>query len=98
MVAHHAAAYGFEGMCVLVLLIICSAAYLRRVPRIRKALFTEKTGVWGVFYKGTLGSRPTGREKRRSVREEERGRRAGGAGWAGRIWIVGQENSSGRRR
>ncbi|CAM9907729.1 unnamed protein product [Heterosigma akashiwo] len=47
-----------EGFLSVVLLFICSCAYIRRVPRLRSWFLTEKRGPWGIFYKASvIGSR-----------------------------------------
>ncbi|EPB70422.1 hypothetical protein ANCCEY_10500 [Ancylostoma ceylanicum] len=47
-------AYSLDGLVVVALLIICSCAYLKRVPRINSWLLSEKKGFFGIFYKTTL--------------------------------------------
>ena len=37
---------------MLALLIICTCAYIRRVPKLKEFLLSEKKGVFGVLYKG----------------------------------------------
>ncbi|KAK6043671.1 hypothetical protein COOONC_18824, partial [Cooperia oncophora] len=44
-------AYSLDGLVVVALLIICSCAYLKRVPRINSWLLSEKKGFFGIFYK-----------------------------------------------
>lgn len=34
------------------LLLVCTCAYLRKVPRLRTWLLSERRGVWGVCHKG----------------------------------------------
>jgi len=46
--------YSFDGLLVVCLLVVCSCAYLKKVPRINSWLFNEKKGIWGVFYKGAI--------------------------------------------
>lgn len=46
--------YSFDGILVFGLLFICTCAYLKKVPRLNGWLLSEKKGVWGVFYKGTI--------------------------------------------
>jgi len=46
--------YSFDGLIIFSLLFICSCAYIRQVPRLKKALFSEKKGVWGAFYKAAV--------------------------------------------
>ncbi|CAN0159127.1 unnamed protein product [Phaeothamnion confervicola] len=45
--------YSMQGMLTLVLLFICSCAYIRRVPRLR-SLVSPQPGPLGVFYKAAL--------------------------------------------
>ncbi|MFT7804358.1 protein kish-B-like isoform X2 [Arapaima gigas] len=47
-------AYSFDGVLVFGLLFICTCAYLKKVPRLRSWLLSEKKGIWGVFYKGAV--------------------------------------------
>ncbi|VDM72494.1 unnamed protein product, partial [Strongylus vulgaris] len=47
-------AYSLDGLVVVALLVICSCAYLKRVPRIHTWLLSEKKGFLGIFYKTTL--------------------------------------------
>ncbi len=44
--------FHMEGLAVAVLLLICSCAYMKRVPRLRELLLSEKRGVFGALYKG----------------------------------------------
>jgi hypothetical protein len=45
-------AYSFEGILVFSLLVICTCAYMRRVPRLKQWFLSEKKGFLGMFYKG----------------------------------------------
>ncbi|KAK5872751.1 hypothetical protein PBY51_013424 [Eleginops maclovinus] len=47
-------AYSLDGILVFGLLLICTCAYLKKVPRINSWLLSEKKGVWGVFYKAAI--------------------------------------------
>ncbi|KAE9417533.1 hypothetical protein Angca_006821, partial [Angiostrongylus cantonensis] len=47
-------AYSLDGIVVVILLVICSCAYLKRVPRISTWLLSEKKGFLGVFYKASV--------------------------------------------
>ena len=47
-------AYSFDGAIILGLLLICTCAYVRRVPRLKQFFLSEKKGVWGVFYKASV--------------------------------------------
>lgn len=51
------AVYSLDGLLVFGLLLVCTCAYLRKVPRLKAWLLSEKRGVWGVFYKGEMGMR-----------------------------------------
>ena len=46
------AVYSFDGLIVFGLLLICTCAYMSRVPRLKQWLLSEKKGFFGVFYKG----------------------------------------------
>ncbi|KAK5982890.1 hypothetical protein GCK32_010935, partial [Trichostrongylus colubriformis] len=50
-------AYSLDGLVVVALLIICSCAYLKRVPRINSWLLSEKKGFFGILYKVTTNSK-----------------------------------------
>ncbi|XP_056217551.1 protein kish-B isoform X1 [Falco biarmicus] len=52
--------YSLDGLLVFGLLLVCTCAYLRKVPRLKAWLLSEKRGVWGVFYKaqGTFCTHP----------------------------------------
>ncbi|KAH9507475.1 hypothetical protein Btru_058191 [Bulinus truncatus] len=47
-------AYSFEGLVILSLLIICTCAYMRRVPRLKQWFLSERKGFLGVFYKASV--------------------------------------------
>ncbi|WKY04039.1 hypothetical protein Q1695_005204 [Nippostrongylus brasiliensis] len=47
-------AYSLDGLTVIALLLICSCAYLKRVPRINSWLLSEKKGFFGIFYKASV--------------------------------------------
>uniref|UniRef100_A0A803VXC8 Protein kish-B n=1 Tax=Ficedula albicollis TaxID=59894 RepID=A0A803VXC8_FICAL len=44
--------YSLDGLLVFGLLLVCTCAYLRKVPRLRTWLLSERRGVWGVCHKG----------------------------------------------
>eukprot|EP00741_Cyanophora_paradoxa_P015126 tig00020848_g14597.t1 len=46
--------YSFHGAIAATLLLICACAYIRRVPRLRNFLLSERRGFWGAFYKGAV--------------------------------------------
>ncbi|GAB6022674.1 hypothetical protein CHUAL_006767 [Chamberlinius hualienensis] len=46
--------YSLDGFLVFSLLFICTCAYFHRIPRIKQALFSEKKGFWGLFYKASI--------------------------------------------
>uniref|UniRef100_A0A4D5RY17 Protein kish n=1 Tax=Ixodes scapularis TaxID=6945 RepID=A0A4D5RY17_IXOSC len=48
------AAYTFDGLLVFGLLLICTCAYMRRVPRLKQWFLSEKKGFFGVFYKASV--------------------------------------------
>ncbi|CAG5132736.1 unnamed protein product [Candidula unifasciata] len=47
-------AYSFEGILILSLLVICTCAYMRRIPRLRQWFLSERKGFLGVFYKASV--------------------------------------------
>ncbi|XP_072027644.1 protein kish-B-like [Amphiura filiformis] len=47
-------AYSFDGLLVFGLLVICTCAYMRRVPRLKQWFLSEKKGFMGVFYKASI--------------------------------------------
>lgn len=44
--------YSFDGLLIFSLLVICTCAYLKRIPRLKQWMFSEKKGFLGIFYKG----------------------------------------------
>lgn len=46
--------YSLDGLLVFGLLLVCTCAYLRKVPRLRAWLLSEKRGLWGVGYKAAV--------------------------------------------
>lgn len=46
--------YSFDGVLVLALLIICTCAYITKVPRLKSFFLSEKKGFFGVFYKAAV--------------------------------------------
>jgi hypothetical protein len=44
--------YSLDGIVVFSLLVICTCAYMKRVPRLKSFFLTEKKGFFGIFYKG----------------------------------------------
>ncbi|XP_042656156.1 protein kish-B [Tyto alba] len=46
--------YSLDGLLVFALLLVCTCAYLRKVPRARAWLLGEKRGIWGVLYKAAV--------------------------------------------
>jgi hypothetical protein len=44
--------YSLDGIVVFSLLIICTCAYMKRVPRLKSFFLSEKKGFFGIFYKG----------------------------------------------
>ncbi|BFZ08110.1 hypothetical protein BsWGS_11149 [Bradybaena similaris] len=47
-------AYSFEGILIICLLVICTCAYMRRIPRLRQWFLSERKGFLGVFYKASV--------------------------------------------
>ena len=39
---------------MFVLLMICTCAYIRNVPKLKEILLSEKNGIFGALYKGIL--------------------------------------------
>ena len=51
-------AYSLPGLLCVLLLVICSAAYVRRIPTLRRLLMSEKSGLPGTLYKcAVVGTR-----------------------------------------
>ena len=46
--------YSLQGVTVFILLLICSASYLRRVPKLKPILFYDKRGFLGGLYKASV--------------------------------------------
>ncbi|XP_002742136.1 protein kish-B-like [Saccoglossus kowalevskii] len=46
--------YSFDGLLVLALLIICTCAYMKRVPKLKQWFLSDKKGFMGVFYKAAV--------------------------------------------
>jgi len=46
--------YSFDGLLVFALLLICTCAYLRRIPRLKSMLLSDKKGFAGIFYKFSI--------------------------------------------
>ena len=46
--------YSFDGLIIFGLLMICTCAYLRGVPKIKQLFFSEKSGVFGALYKASV--------------------------------------------
>ncbi|XP_077985279.1 protein kish-B-like [Glandiceps talaboti] len=46
--------YSFDGLIILGLLIVCTCAYMKRVPRLKQWFLSEKKGFMGVFYKAAV--------------------------------------------
>jgi len=47
-------AYSLDGLMVFGLLLICTCAYMSRVPKLKQWLLSEKKGFLGVFYKAAV--------------------------------------------
>lgn len=47
-------AYHFDGLIVLTLLVICTCAYMRGVPRLKQFFLSEKKGLFGALYKAAV--------------------------------------------
>ena len=46
--------YSVDGVLVLALLVVCTCAYITKVPRLKSFFLSEKKGFFGVFYKGKI--------------------------------------------
>ncbi|XP_023217749.1 protein kish-B-like [Centruroides sculpturatus] len=46
--------YSFDGVIIFALLVICTTAYLRKIPKIRDLFLSEKKGFLGIFYKASV--------------------------------------------
>ncbi|KAK1152279.1 protein kish-B [Acipenser oxyrinchus oxyrinchus] len=46
--------YSFDGILIFGLLFVCTCAYLKKVPKLKNWLLSEKKGIWGVFYKAAV--------------------------------------------
>ncbi|CAH1265517.1 protein kish-B-like [Branchiostoma floridae x Branchiostoma belcheri] len=46
--------YSFDGLLVFALLVICTCAYMKRVPKLKQWFLSEKKGALGVFYKAAV--------------------------------------------
>ncbi|CAN8200002.1 unnamed protein product [Coccothraustes coccothraustes] len=46
--------YSLDGLLVFGLLLVCTCAYLRKVPRLRTWLLSERRGIWGVCHKAAV--------------------------------------------
>ena len=50
--------WSLPGLLTALLLVICSSAYARKVPTLRRLLLSEKTGLPGTLYKcSVIGTR-----------------------------------------
>ena len=47
-------AYTFDGLIVFSLLVICTCAYIKTVPRLKQLFLSEKKGLWGTLYKAAV--------------------------------------------
>lgn len=46
--------YHFDGLIIFVLLVICTCAYIKRVPRLKQLFLSEKKGLFGALYKAAV--------------------------------------------
>jgi hypothetical protein len=46
--------YSFDGLLVFAALVICTCAYMSRVPKLKQWLLSEKKGFLGIFYKAAV--------------------------------------------
>lgn len=50
--------YHFDGLIIFGLLVICTCAYMKSVPRLKQIFLSEKKGLFGALYKAAvLGTR-----------------------------------------
>ncbi|KAF6038341.1 TMEM167B [Bugula neritina] len=47
-------AYSFDGLVVFALMFISTCAYIKKVPRLKSWILSEKKGFMGVFYKAAV--------------------------------------------
>lgn len=45
-------AYSLDGLLIFGLLLVCSCAYVRQVPKLKQWFLSEKKGFFGILYKG----------------------------------------------
>ncbi|VDM97050.1 unnamed protein product [Thelazia callipaeda] len=48
---HFPVTYSLDGAVVIGLLLICTCAYLKRIPRLNSWFLSDKKGFFGIFYK-----------------------------------------------
>ncbi|EDQ91328.1 uncharacterized protein MONBRDRAFT_14967 [Monosiga brevicollis MX1] len=46
--------FHMDGMVIFVLLVICTCAYMKRVPRLKQMFLSEKKGFFGALYKAAV--------------------------------------------
>ena len=46
--------YHFDGLVVFTLLVICTCAYMKGVPRLKQFFLSEKKGLFGALYKAAV--------------------------------------------
>lgn len=46
--------YHFDGLIVFALLIICTCAYIKSVPRLKEFFLSEKKGLFGALHKASV--------------------------------------------
>ena len=46
--------YSLDGIVVFSLLVICTCAYMKRVPRLKNFFLSEKKGFFGIFHKASV--------------------------------------------
>lgn len=44
--------YSLDGLLIFGLLLVCSCAYVRQVPKLKQWFLSEKKGFFGILYKG----------------------------------------------
>lgn len=46
--------YHFDGLLIFTLLVICTCAYMKSVPRLKQFFLSEKKGLFGALYKAAV--------------------------------------------
>ena len=46
--------YSFDGLFIFGIILACTCAYIKRVPRLKEFFLSEKNGFFGIFYKASV--------------------------------------------